>query len=104
MGIALSLLGRTEEALDQLREAARLDPSLDTPLYAMARAFGKTDEADSSIYYLDKAIEIDPRPFKQVIASSAFNVTKSDPRFADLKAKHDRLMKRFAGDAGEDNQ
>jgi Flp pilus assembly protein TadD len=48
LGVTLEKKGRSAEAIQELEEAARLDPSYPEPQYALARLYRKNGDAEKA--------------------------------------------------------
>ena len=59
--IALSMMGRTSEAIDALKEAIRLDPGEAEYHYKLALAWNETGRTDNTVSSLVKAVQLNPR-------------------------------------------
>jgi len=59
--IALSMMGRTNEAIDALKEAIRLDPNEAEYHYKLALAWNETGQTDKTAPSLVKAVQLNPR-------------------------------------------
>jgi len=59
--IALSMMGRTSEAIDALKEAIRLDPAEAEYHYKLALAWNETGRTDNTVPSLIKAVQLNPR-------------------------------------------
>jgi tetratricopeptide (TPR) repeat protein len=92
LGYAFLAGDSVDAALEQLRLAVSLDPALPSAYYTLATLWGMEANADSSIYYLEKGLELAPEDFRQIIGQPAFNLAKADPRFKGLLQKHATLM------------
>ena len=59
--IALSMMNRTREAIDALKEAIRLDPNEAEYHYKLALAWNETGRTDNTVSSLVKAVQLNPR-------------------------------------------
>ena len=59
--IALSMMGRTNEAIDALKEAIRLEPNEAEYHYKLALAWNETGSPDKTVESLVKAVQLNPR-------------------------------------------
>jgi tetratricopeptide (TPR) repeat protein len=59
--IALSMMGRPNEAIDALNEAIRLDPNEAEYHYKLALAWNETGQTDKTAPSLVKAVQLNPR-------------------------------------------
>ena len=59
--IALSMMGRTSEAIDALKEAIRLDSGEAEYHYKLALAWNETGRTDNTVSSLVKAVQLNPR-------------------------------------------
>ena len=59
--IALSMMGRTNEAIDALKEAIRLDPNEAEYHYKLALAWNETGQPNKTAPALLKAVQLNPR-------------------------------------------
>jgi tetratricopeptide (TPR) repeat protein len=61
LGILLRSRGKVDEAIDHLRTAIEVDPSVPQAQYALANALVARNEADLAIEHYLRAVEADPR-------------------------------------------
>ena len=59
--VALSMMDRTNEAIDALKEAIRLDPNEAEYHYKLALAWNETGQTDKTAPSLVKAVQLNPR-------------------------------------------
>ncbi len=59
--IALSMMGRTSEAIDALKEAIRLEPIEAEYHYKLALAWNETGRTDRTVDSLVRAVQLNPR-------------------------------------------
>jgi Flp pilus assembly protein TadD len=64
LGVALAALGKTEEAITQLRQAVADDPKAQRAFYALGTLLTKVGELSEAESALKRATEIDPRDAK----------------------------------------
>lgn len=60
LGVALSMLGRTDEAMVALRQATELAPRDPAPLQALARLHAERTDWDHALSRIDSALELAP--------------------------------------------
>jgi len=61
LAVALSTLGRTHEAIEQLEAACRLEPKEAEYEYKLALAWNEIGAEDKTVIALEKAVRLDPR-------------------------------------------
>jgi tetratricopeptide (TPR) repeat protein len=61
LAVALSTLGRSQEALAQMKEAARLEPKQPEYVYKLALAWNEVGELDQAIHGLEATVRLEPR-------------------------------------------
>jgi tetratricopeptide (TPR) repeat protein len=59
--VALSMMGKTSEAINVLKEAIRLDPDEAEYHYKLALAWNETGKTDNTVASLVKAVQLNPR-------------------------------------------
>ena len=57
---SLAAVGRVDEAIRHLEEAARLDPTKPTGYYRLGTALALQDKRDEAMYYYQRALDLDP--------------------------------------------
>jgi tetratricopeptide (TPR) repeat protein len=61
LAVVLSMLGRNNEAIDQLLAACRLDPNDGEYQFKLGLAYSETGALDKTAAALEKAVQLDPR-------------------------------------------
>jgi Flp pilus assembly protein TadD len=73
LGLTLTRLKRSDEALEELRRAAELDPASARYTYVLAVALDSTGRHEDAIATLEESLAKHPRDLDTLIALATFN-------------------------------
>ena len=83
-GIAALNSRELEYAIQYLSKSDKMVPNQEHVHYALAAAYGLQGDSDTSLTYLQKAIELQPKNRVQARLDDDFKVLAGDPRFERL--------------------